>query len=109
MTEENFFDMFNRIHNPDYYYGRKKREEKKTKKNNGICPVCGKEVTKGVLYRIEELADRPEGIKPEKTSPFYPVIPLKEILSEILKVGSGSKKVKLSYNNTLALALMHGR
>ena len=32
MTEENFFDMFNRIHNPDYYYGRKKREEKKTKK-----------------------------------------------------------------------------
>ena len=32
MTEENFFDMFNRIHNPDYYYGRKKHEEKKTKK-----------------------------------------------------------------------------
>ncbi|MDP6682581.1 MAG: UvrD-helicase domain-containing protein [Desulfobacterales bacterium] len=75
---------------------------KKTKKNNGICPVCGKEVTKGVLYRIEELADRPEGIKPEKTSPFYPVIPLKEILSEILKVGSGSKKVKLSYNKLLS-------
>jgi hypothetical protein len=32
MTEENFFDMFNRIHNPNYYYGRKKHEEKKTKK-----------------------------------------------------------------------------
>ena len=29
MTEENFFDMFNRIHNPDYYYGRKKKTEKK--------------------------------------------------------------------------------
>ena len=26
MTEENFFDMFNRIHNPDYYYGRQKRQ-----------------------------------------------------------------------------------
>ena len=34
MTEENFFDMFNRIHNPDYYYGRNKHEKKKTKKNN---------------------------------------------------------------------------
>ena len=34
MTKENFFDMFNRIHNPDYYYGRKKHEEKKTKKQN---------------------------------------------------------------------------
>ena len=32
MTEENFFDMFNRVHNPDYYYGRKKYEKKKTEK-----------------------------------------------------------------------------
>jgi len=32
MTEENFFDMFNRIHNPDYYYGHKKYEKKKTEK-----------------------------------------------------------------------------
>ena len=32
MTEENFFDMFNRIHNPDYYYGRKKYEQKKEDK-----------------------------------------------------------------------------
>ena len=30
------------------------------------------------------------------------MIPLKEILSEILKVGSGSKKVKLSYNKLLS-------
>jgi len=30
MTEENFFDMFNRIHNPDYYYGRPKTQKKKT-------------------------------------------------------------------------------
>ena len=34
MTEENFFDMFNRIHNPDYYYGRNKHEKKKTEKKN---------------------------------------------------------------------------
>ena len=32
MTEENFFDIFNRVHNPKYYYGKKKREEKKTEK-----------------------------------------------------------------------------
>ena len=31
MTQENFFDMFNRIHNPDYYYG-KNTEKKKTEK-----------------------------------------------------------------------------
>ena len=33
MTEENFFDMFNRIHNPDYYYGKKKTKKKIKKKN----------------------------------------------------------------------------
>ena len=32
MTKENFFDMFNRIHNPDYYYGRQKTEDKKIEK-----------------------------------------------------------------------------
>jgi len=32
MAEEKFIDIFNRIHNPDYYYGRKKYEKKKTEK-----------------------------------------------------------------------------
>ncbi len=32
MTEENFFDMFNRVHNPDYYYGKQKTKKKKTEK-----------------------------------------------------------------------------
>ena len=40
MTEENFFDTFNRIHNPDYYYGKQKKTEKKKtnekKKNRKI-------------------------------------------------------------------------
>ena len=37
MTEENFFDMFNRIHNPDYYYATKKlfkKKETEEKKKN---------------------------------------------------------------------------
>lgn len=66
-------------------------------KNNGICPVCGKSLTLGVLYRVEELADRKAGIKPEKHHPFYSLIPLENILSEILKVGPGSKKVQKNY------------
>ena len=32
MTEENFFDMFNRIHNPDYFYGKQKTQKKNKKK-----------------------------------------------------------------------------
>ena len=28
MTEDNFFDTFNRIHNPNYYYGKQKTKKK---------------------------------------------------------------------------------
>ena len=66
---------------------------KQTIANNGICPVCGAPVTVGVLYRVEKLAGREEGEKPEKTHPYYSLIPLAEILSELLGVGPKSKKV----------------
>ena len=36
MTEENFFDMFNRVHNPNYYYGKQKTKKKKTEKKKKI-------------------------------------------------------------------------
>ena len=60
---------------------------------NGICPVCGHPLTLGVLHRVEALATREEGEKPEKTHPYYSVIPLPEILAEIVGTGPKSKKV----------------
>jgi len=71
---------------------------------NGTCPVCGHPLTLGVLHRVEALATRPEGEKPEKTHPYYSVIPLAEILSEIVGVGPKSKKV-LSYYQAVLEAL----
>ena len=73
----------------------------KTRKLNGVCPVCYKPLTLGVLYRVEELADRPEATKKARNPPFYSIIPLVEILSEILKVGPGSKKVMGNYHALL--------
>jgi len=53
MTEENFFDMFNRIHNPDYYYGRQKTQKKKTeKKKETRKPTQSNEIPYS-KYRIE--------------------------------------------------------
>lgn len=72
-----------------------------TREKGRICPVCGKPLTLGVLYRVEELADRPEGIKPKKYHSFQHTIPLVEILSEILKLGPGSKKVMGNYRYIL--------
>lgn len=72
-----------------------------TRKLNGICPVCNKPLTLGVLYRVEELADNPEGIKSVRNHPFCSIIPLVELLSEVLRVGPGSKKVMGTYQTLL--------
>jgi DNA helicase-2/ATP-dependent DNA helicase PcrA len=65
----------------------------------GICPVCGKPLTLGVLHRITELADRKT---PVLSKPFHSLIPLPEILSEILGCGPATKKVRLVYDDLLA-------
>ena len=69
--------------------------------NKGLCPVCNKPVTVGVMARVEELADRPEGLKPPRWRPFYSLIPLPELIAESKNVGASSKKVQECFNNML--------
>lgn len=73
----------------------------KTREQGGICPICEKPMTLGVLYRVEELSDRPVGGKPKKYHSYSNIIPLVEILSEVLKVGPNSKKVMGNYRDLL--------
>jgi superfamily I DNA/RNA helicase len=70
---------------------------KETIKNKGLCPVCGKPVTVGVMARVEELADRPEGEKGRKWRPYHSMIPLSEIIGDCLGVGQASNKVEQTY------------
>ncbi len=66
---------------------------KETAAANGICPKCGKPMTIGVENRVEELADRKEGDKPEDAKKFMRLIPLQEIISTIMGAGIATKKV----------------
>lgn len=66
---------------------------KETIANNYLCPKCGEKLTIGVMHRIELLADKKENFKPEKARPFKSIIPLPEIIAEVMKVGTASKKV----------------
>src|SRR4030095_16904116 len=64
-----------------------------TRALGGRCPACGKPVTVGVLPRVEELADRPVGVRPEGAPGFANFLQLPQIIGELHGVGPRSKKV----------------
>ncbi len=72
-----------------------------TKKYNEVCPVCGKPLTIGVLNRVEQLSDRERGFKPPQAIPFKNLIPLEEIIGEVLGIGSGTKGVHQEWQNLI--------
>ena len=51
------------------------------KKAGNRCPKCGKKLTVGVLQRVGELADRPEGYVPPGAIPYRHLLPLYEVIS----------------------------
>jgi len=72
-----------------------------SKKYNNICPNCGKPLTIGVLNRIESLADRPDGFRPENVISFKSLVPLAEIIADALGVMVGAKQVEEEYQNLI--------
>ncbi len=67
------------------------------KKNENRCPVCGREVTIGVMHRVVDLADREKGFIPEGVIPCKHLIPLEQIIASVLKKGVKSKTVQNRY------------
>lgn len=70
-------------------------------KLGGICPVCRRELTKGVEQRVEELADRPVGFEPAGAIGFVRLLPLSEIIATVLGVESPSTRQVWSIYNLL--------
>ncbi len=70
-----------------------------TKKVKGICPKCGKPLTIGVDYRVDELADRKLGFVPENSIPFKKLLPFQELISKVEETGIATKKAWDIYNS----------
>lgn len=96
-----FFPEEGKYHNDGHRACGISLSPQETIKNNYLCPVCGKRVTVGVMHRVEKLADRKNGFRPEGALPFYSIIPLQEIIAETLKVGVSSKAVNRKYFDLL--------
>ena len=72
-----------------------------TLRNGGLCPVCGRRVTVGVLHRVEELADRAPGARPAGARSFESLVPLPEVIADALGVGPNSQQVLRTYFSLL--------
>jgi PHP family Zn ribbon phosphoesterase len=72
-----------------------------TKANQYLCPKCQKKLTIGVMHRVEELADRPEGFIPKTAIPSIHLIPLEEIIAGALGQRVGTKAVETEYEMLL--------
>ncbi|HEX3099700.1 MAG TPA: endonuclease Q family protein [Patescibacteria group bacterium] len=81
-----------------------------TKRLGGLCPVCGKKLLRGVMYRVDELsasnsrgsknAPRKLGFTPPNAIPFKSIVPLEEIIAETFGLGSAaSKRVQAKYES----------
>ncbi|MEM7817839.1 MAG: endonuclease Q family protein [Candidatus Aenigmatarchaeota archaeon] len=73
-----------------------------TRRLGGRCPRCGRELTIGVEYRVEQLADRPEGFVPEGAVPFKPLIPLAELVALAKNSGIATQRVRETYDALIA-------
>ncbi|WP_263253954.1 UvrD-helicase domain-containing protein [Saccharopolyspora rosea] len=80
-------------------------EPRDTQAHSGRCPDCGKPLTVGVLHRVDALADRPGGVRPPGKAGFTNLIPLPEIVGEIVGVGPKSKTV---FGKVSDLTAAHG-
>jgi uncharacterized protein (TIGR00375 family) len=72
-----------------------------TRSYNGLCPVCDRKVTVGVMHRVNLLADRDAGTRPPQAFGFESLIPLAEIIAEVHGMGVSTKRVTSEYEKLL--------
>jgi DNA helicase II / ATP-dependent DNA helicase PcrA len=97
-----FFPEEGKYHYDGHRNCQTRMHPKETIANKGLCSVCGKSVTVGVMARVEELADRPEGIKAPRFRPYKSLIALPSLIGEAKDCGPASKKVNECYKQMLS-------
>ncbi len=77
-------------------------------RNGPVCPVCGRQLTLGVLHRVNEVSGRraADGLEPDADGfirgggegpPYARLIPLREIIAAVKGVGVNTRTVMRTY------------
>ena len=96
-----FFPEEGKYHYDGHRLCKTRLHPRETKAYKGNCPVCGKPVVVGVMARVEELADRPEGEKSPRARPYYNIIPLPEIIGDAKNQNATTKAVDEIFHKLL--------
>ncbi|MFP4163556.1 MAG: endonuclease Q family protein [Chitinispirillaceae bacterium] len=72
-----------------------------TRVNGGVCPVCNKRVTVGVLNRVCQLSDTEDLLLDQTRKPFHSLTSLKKVISEVTGRGVSTKTVSRRYEKLL--------
>jgi uncharacterized protein (TIGR00375 family) len=67
--------------------------------DRAICPVCKRPLTYGVFHRVMESANWEKKERKSKKIPYKHIVPLKQILSQVLNKGVKTKTVSRVYDN----------
>lgn len=88
-----FFPDEGRYHYDGHRACNMRLSPEETAKHKGVCPVCGRELTIGVLNRVNKLADRAAGFKPRGALPFWSLLELDKLIAEAQGIKSRQSKL----------------
>ena len=97
-----FFPEEGKYHYDGHRNCRQCLKPSETIRLGGKCPVCGKNLTIGVGHRVEDLADRPEGFRPQTAKSFESIVPLREVIASSTGYSAASRKTTEQYTRLLA-------
>ena len=92
-----FFPEEGKYHWDGHRVCKMRLSPEESRKIHNKCPICGKNITVGVMHRLDALADRLDGYALDASPSFKSVIPLAEIIGEALGFGPDSMTVEKEY------------
>lgn len=99
-----FFPEEGKYHHDGHRRCNVRMTPEETRAHGNRCPACGQPATVGVLHRVAALADRTEAeaTPPATAGDVASLVPLPEMLGELVASGPSSKTVDRHYDRLLA-------